>query len=275
MHLELTEALSAESFLQAFRRFVSRRGLPSVMISDNAKTFKSAANDIKKIRQSREVQRHLTNKQVNWQFIFLEKAPWWGGFWERLVQSIIRCLKKTIGQTTLTYEELRTAVIEIESTLNNRPLTYICGDEDGSSCCLTPANLIYGNRLSSIPNERQYDITSTSQCLTKRARYQFRLLAEFNRQWRRDYLLSLREYSKGKNKATQSLPVIKKGDVVILKDEHTSRCWWKLAMVTELVVGRDNQVRAAKICVLNTDKRPVTLRHPIQLFIPLESPQSS
>ena len=77
VHLELTEALSAQSFLQAFHHFVSQRGLSSVMMSDNAKTFKSVSKDIK-IRQSKEVQQHLTSRQVDWQFI-LEKAPWWGG----------------------------------------------------------------------------------------------------------------------------------------------------------------------------------------------------
>ena len=78
VHLELTEALSALSFLQAFRRFVGRRGLPSVMMSDNAKTFRFASSDIKKIRQDKEIQQHFTSKQVNCKFI-IEKAPWWGG----------------------------------------------------------------------------------------------------------------------------------------------------------------------------------------------------
>ena len=111
------------------------------------------------------------------------------GFWERLVQSTKRCLKKTIGRTSLTFEELHTVVVEIESTLNNRPLSYVYDDIEGISSCLTPADLIYGHRLSAVPNYRHYEVTSTSQCLTKRARYQFRLLAEFNRQWRRNYLL--------------------------------------------------------------------------------------
>ena len=35
----------------------------------------------------------------------------------------------------------------------------------------TLADLIYGYRLSSTLNERHYEATSTSQCLTKRARY--------------------------------------------------------------------------------------------------------
>ena len=79
----------------------------------------------------------------------------------------------------------------------------------------TPADLIFGYRLSTAPNNRHYEVTSTSQCLIKRARYEFILLAEFNRQWRRDYLLSLREYSMGKNKGSRTSSVIKKGDIVI------------------------------------------------------------
>ena len=48
LHLELTDLLSAESFLLAFRRFVGR-GLPSTIWSDNAKTFKTASKEIQKI----------------------------------------------------------------------------------------------------------------------------------------------------------------------------------------------------------------------------------
>ena len=84
LHLELTRDLSASSFLEAFRRFTARRGLPSKLQSDNAKTFKGSSVSVKKIMQSTEVKNHLANKQVNWDFI-VEKAPWWGGYWERLV----------------------------------------------------------------------------------------------------------------------------------------------------------------------------------------------
>ena len=98
IHLELTESLTAASFLQAFRCFTSRRGLPSKLLTDNAKTFKSASVEIKQIVPSAEVQQYLTNTQVEWEFI-MEKAPWWGGFWERLVRSVKPCLKKSIGRS--------------------------------------------------------------------------------------------------------------------------------------------------------------------------------
>ena len=77
IHLELTTDLSTVSFLQAFRRFTSWQGLPPTILSDNAKTFKSASSDVKKIVRSSKVQIYMVNYQVKWKFI-VEKAPWWG-----------------------------------------------------------------------------------------------------------------------------------------------------------------------------------------------------
>ena len=45
IHLELTTGLNVETFLFAFRRFISRRGLPATLLSDNAKTFKSSSKE--------------------------------------------------------------------------------------------------------------------------------------------------------------------------------------------------------------------------------------
>ena len=84
IHLELTNRLSVQAFLLSFRRFVSRRGVPANLISDNASTFKSASKEVKGICRSEEIQKYLANRGVTWQFI-VEKAPLWGGFWERLV----------------------------------------------------------------------------------------------------------------------------------------------------------------------------------------------
>ena len=54
VHLELVDSLSVPAFLQAFRRFAARRGLPARLISDNARTFKSAAREVKSIGRSTE-----------------------------------------------------------------------------------------------------------------------------------------------------------------------------------------------------------------------------
>ena len=137
--------------------------------------------------------RDLAKRQVDWQFI-MERAPWWGGFWERLVRCVKRCLKKSVGRSLLTFGELRTLVVEIEATLNNRPLTYIYDDEEGLSYPPSPADLIYGRQIATMPNHRHCNVISTFQSLTKRARYLFRLLEGFTKQWRKEYLLGLRGY---------------------------------------------------------------------------------
>ena len=125
IHLELTADLSVMSFLQAFRRFTSRWGLPATIFSDNAKTLKSTCSDTKKIVRSSEVQTHMTNNQINWKFI-VERTPWWGGFWERMVGITKRCLR-------ITFEELCTVIVEIEGIVNSRPFTYLYDDAQGIS----------------------------------------------------------------------------------------------------------------------------------------------
>ena len=108
--------------MRSLRRFSARRGTPLLMVSDNGKTFKSAAREITKLMNDPGVKQYFDNARMKWT-LNLEKAPWWGGIFERLVRSVKRCLKKTIGGATLTYEELLTVVVEVEMILNCRPLS--------------------------------------------------------------------------------------------------------------------------------------------------------
>ena len=70
------------------------------------------------------VHRYLENAHLEWKFN-VEKTPWWGGVFERLIRSVKRCLRKIIGQAKLNLEELSTIVIEVEMVVNSRPLTYV------------------------------------------------------------------------------------------------------------------------------------------------------
>ena len=268
LHLELVENMSAATFLQAFRRFTSRRGLPNKILTDNAKTFKSASKEVRMISESKDVKRYFANRRVTWEFI-TEKAPWHGGFWERMVRSVKRCLKKAIGLASLSFGELHTLLVEIEATLNNRPLTFVYDDEQSISHALTPSHLIYGRQISSVPNDKHYDIVSTNQLLTKRAKYHQRVLNQFIKQWRTEYLLSLRESSKSNLKDSDNGPIAV-GDMVILRNDNTRRMFWKLAKVEELLPSSDGVVRSAKVRVNGEGGKPITLRRPIQHLIPLE-----
>ena len=147
--------LSAETFLLAFRQFTSRRGLP-------AKTFKSASKKVVKIARAQEVLHYLANNGVTWTFI-VDKAPWWGGFWERLVQTVKRPFKKVIGRSCLSFEELSTILTEVECVVNARPIEYIYDDLDGVNFALTPSHLINGRRLSMYADDHQIYHTGADQ----------------------------------------------------------------------------------------------------------------
>ena len=110
---------------------------------------------------------------------------------------------------------------------------------------------------------------STCVSLTKRVKYHQRLLEQFTNRWRREYLLSLREHHSVKRHEA-SRPQIKVGDVVLLLDDGTKRSFWKLAVVSELIQGNDDKVRAAVIKV-GSDKSPAKLlKRSIQHLIPIE-----
>ena len=160
VHLELAPDLSVSSFLLLFRRFVSRRGLHVKIFSDNAKTFKTSSKHILRIARSSEVIRFLGNRGVTWKFI-VERAPRWGSFWERLIQSVKRSLRKSIGRSNLTYEQLSTLMVEVESIINSHPLTYILDDQDGITGCLTPSHLLNGRKICTMPNSAHFEVVST------------------------------------------------------------------------------------------------------------------
>ena len=123
IHLDILSNMSLEFFIRSFKRFVARRGLPRQVVSDNAKTFKAAARLFKKIMRHEEASRYLEENKIQWTFN-VEKAPWWGGVFERLIRSVKRCLKKVIGRAKFTREELLTVVTESEMIINSRPLSY-------------------------------------------------------------------------------------------------------------------------------------------------------
>ena len=73
-----------------------------------------------------------------------------------------------------------------------------------------------------------------------------------------------------KDTQRHSYVALKQGDV---RNERTAHCLWKLARIDELIQGRDGTVRAAKIQVLDADRRSLMLRDTIQYLVPLEVTQ--
>ena len=81
LHLELVHDLSTEGFIRCLRCFVVRRGCPTSITSDNAKTFKRADKELGDLFNNDTLQEFLATKRIKWNFI-LERASWWGGFYD-------------------------------------------------------------------------------------------------------------------------------------------------------------------------------------------------
>ena len=140
-----------------------------------------------------------------------------------MVKSVNQPLKKTVGHTTLDYNELQTAVVEIEAIVNARPLTYVYDDDESVSTPLTPSHLIYGRRFTNAPGNQHFETINVNKALTKRAKHHQRVLQQFTKRWQHEYLLSLRERANERSKKQKKESPISVGDIVIVKSDLTTR----------------------------------------------------
>ncbi len=128
VHLELVTDMTAEAFVATLRRFIARRGKPKEIFSDNGTNFVGAERDLRESYQLLKkkplqdtVHAYCLHQDIQWHFSS-ERAPHFGGLWEAAVKSAKTLLKKTVGLHKFTYEELYTAITQVESCLNSRPL---------------------------------------------------------------------------------------------------------------------------------------------------------
>ena len=201
-----------------------------------------------------------------------------GGIFERLIKSVKRCLHKIVGQARLTYDEMTTALVEVEAVINSRPLTYVAMDDLDEP--LTHSHLLTIHRISSLPDntkpskdDEEFILNGHSQ-LIKRARHLNHTLNIFWNRWQREYLLELREayrYYQGSSNATS----VKVGDVVVIHSSEQQRAFWKLGRVVEQVRGRDGEIRGATLKTAGKGRRATTLHRPIQQLFPLETVEES
>ena len=113
----------------------------------------SATEELRKLMELAEVKDELGKRDLSWQFI-PKRAPWFGGFWERLIRLTKMAIKKVLGRRHVSLPTLETVIVEIEAILNDRPLTYVSSELMGPDP-LTPSHLLHGRRITCLPLQRQ------------------------------------------------------------------------------------------------------------------------
>ena len=142
VYIEVVTDMTVEQFIPSLKGLIARRGRPSSIYSDNAKTFISAAEKLKSMLKSERFNNYLARNNIKWTFN-LSKAPWWGGQFERIIGLVKQSLYKVIRKANLKLPELKEVMLNVETILNNRPLSYV--EDDIQMPELTPNVMMLGS----------------------------------------------------------------------------------------------------------------------------------
>ena len=265
VHLEVVDNLTATSFIMCLRRLAAAKGMPTLNLSDNHKTFIAGATFLLDMQQDPSVQEYLASKNVRWKHQ-TPRSPWMGGHFERLVKTIKASLATAISRKLLTLEEFTTIVKEAENIVNSRPLTY--QSDESRDVPLSPSQLTWGRDLTLMPPllqpgdplDKDYDARAT------RAQYVLlsNSLEHFRKRWHTEYLLSLREkhYNKRAENPTHHLSV---GKLVMVRHDNVHRIEWLLGVITAIYPDEKGVIRTAE--VEECGRRSL---RPVSYLVPLE-----
>ena len=214
--------------------------------------------------KNERLQEYLTINQIKWQFN-LSRAPLWGGQFERMIGLVKSTLNKTIGNVLLQWKELPEVLLDVEITLNNRPLSYV--DDDVQMPLLTPNAMLFWTAIcfQNCSHTTLRPLTCVSEQTLVKCKE-----AIWSR-WNKEYLRSLGERHRAKREAGGDTPAV--GDVVIVKTEDKNRGKWPLRIIESLIVGNDGVVRGAKLRVGKSHmERAIQQLYPLELSCDRQMP---
>ena len=183
-----------------------------------------------------------------------------------MVGLVKRSLYKTIGNGFLSWKELEEVILDVEVSLNNRPLSYV--EDDVQLPVLTPNTLLFG-RSNVLPETAPHRLDNKD--LRKRARHLKRCKEAVWKRWTGEYVKGLRERYHLKNPGKPCHPEV--GEVVLIKSEDKNRGKWKIGIVTDTIEGRDGVVRAVKLRV-GTSRLQRAVQHLFPLELSCDQPRA-
>jgi len=152
VHLEVATSLDTDSYINALRRFIARRGQVTKMRSDNGTNFIGAERELKRALNEwnlSQIQNAMLQKNIDWQFN-PPAGSHFGGVWERLIRSVRKAMNSVIREKNLDDDGFHTLMCEIEMILNDRPIT-MNSDDPNNLEALTPNHLLLIKRKPNLP----------------------------------------------------------------------------------------------------------------------------
>lgn len=252
IHIEIADSLSTDSFINALRRFIARRGQVQFLRCDRGTNFVGGERELREAVDSlnhAKIHETLLTKGIDWQFNPPHSSHF-GGIWERQIRTIRKVMNAVMKEQVLSDDGLMTLMCEVEAIINSRPLTTVHNDSQELTP-LTPNHLLT-LRGNVMPTGKFGPNDTYSK---KRWRHIQYLADLFWKRWKKEYLVGLQERQKWNTKHRN----LAKGDVVLVVDDTAPRCHWSLGRVTDTKVSNDGLVRSATIrCGKNYIYRPLS-----------------
>lgn len=237
-HIELVTALSSEAYIAALRRFMSRRGKPQSITSDNGRNFVGTCNELAQFLVQSDLEGQVAQEGIEFKFV-PAYSPHFNGLAEAAVRSTKYHLKRLLNITHFTYEEMTTCLTQIEAVLNSRPLTPFSTDPSDFSA-LTPAHFLIGRSLLSVPHPHIAEMKISIMERYKRIEV---IRQHFWKRFSLEYVNLLQQ----KTKWRTSKGDLACGSLVLIKDGTLPPLLWSLGRVTQLYPGSDGIARVAEI----------------------------
>ena len=249
VHLEVTSSLDTDSFINAFRRFVCRRGPVRQLRCDQGSNFVGGKNEWEKAYDEmdkavleQEFLKHNCD-MVSFKFN-VPHASHMGGSWERLIRSARAALTSLLSSSghQLNDDSLHTLIVEVEALINSRPLTPV----DVAESDLQPLSrtmLLTMKHKVVLPPPGSF--APPDLYCRRRWRRAQHLLNVFWERWRREFLAAQQRRSKW----TRVQENVGTDDIVLVVDDDVPRSQWRLGRVISIYPSADGLVRKVRVAI--------------------------
>ncbi|XP_068231917.1 uncharacterized protein [Palaemon carinicauda] len=280
--MKIVKSLNVSEFLRAFQMHCLEYGIPQLCISDQGSQLVAGANIITSFIRDPETLLYFEENNVaplSFQQ-YSKGASQLGSMVEVCVKMVKTLIFGAIKNNILSYSDFEFLVCNVIHLANRRPIAFkevVRNDsKDSLPEPITPEHLIRGYELSSlnlipelqsIPKDPDFDsrdIARSYQGLCK-------VKENLNNIYHNEFLGNLlyQAIDRKDRYRPVSHALIKPGDVVLVKEEHTKRSNYPLGLVREVVSNDLGEV--TQVTVLKGKTKKITKLHVSQIIPFLES----
>jgi hypothetical protein len=214
---------------------------PDVVYSDNGTNLTAGEKELKagleRLNQDL-IANELGAQNIEWIFS-PPSAPNFGGAWESLIKTAKNALYFILQDRSFPDEVLTSALVEVESIMNDRPIGR-CSTDPNDPAGLTPNHLLLARANPSLPVDVIHEPNPTSRQRWRNAQI---LADHFWRHWTAEVIPSL--LKRRKWYADQRHILV--GDLVLVIDQSNPRGSWPTSIVEEIYLGKDGVPRSALV----------------------------